>query len=77
MVERFYETVIFLLIKALLPLRSEKARPLPLKKKKSQLSERHIHKHLANTALAFLHDTRPPKRCSDENRELTGCISSK
>lgn len=50
MVERFYVTVIFLLMKALLPLRSEKARPLPLKKN-SQLSERHIHKQLANTAL--------------------------
>lgn len=76
MVERFYVTVIFLLMKALLPLRSEKARPLPLKKN-SQLSERQIHKQLANTALALLHDTRPPKRCSEENRELTGCISSK
>lgn len=52
MVERFYVTVIFLLMKALVPLRSEKARPLPLKKN-SQLSERRIHKQLANTALTF------------------------
>ena len=62
MVERFYIAVIFLLMKTLLPLRSEKARPLPLKKK-LQLYERHIHKQLANTVLAFLHDTRPQKKC--------------
>lgn len=40
MVGRFYVILIFLLTKALLPLRSEKARPLPLKKK-LQLSQRH------------------------------------
>lgn len=53
MARRFCVTLIFLLRKALPLLRSEKTRPLQLKK--NQLSGRDIHKQLTNIALAFTH----------------------
>lgn len=73
MAGRFYIILIFLLMEALLPLRSEKARLLSEEKKITD-SGRLIHKLLANIVMV-LHVTKPSKWCSDETRGLIGCIS--
>lgn len=51
MVGRFYVTSIFLLTKALLPLRSEKTKTSAIKTNYSYLKD--IHDQLANMALVF------------------------